>query len=153
MAGLVAATALVLATVSAAFARTQPAPGAGGMMGGNGQGNGPGMMGGTGRQGFPQATPLTSLSDAKAAFQQQSTGQGAFELLADPQTGAVFPEFGPTMMWNTAYGNMGAMGGMANMMGSTPGMMGAVRAGLARHMPTQVSKGAGRPRNPPAPAL
>jgi hypothetical protein len=158
MAGLAAATALVLATVSATFAQTQPAPGAGGMMGGNGQGNVPGMMGGTSQQGFPQATPLTSLSDAKVAFQtyvertanpdlaldevmqfelnfyaivkQQSTGQGAFELLADPLTGVVFPEFGPNMMWNTTYGHMGAMGGMANMMGSAPGMMGGSPTGM-----------------------
>lgn len=41
-----------------------------------------------------------------AIVNEQSTGHGAFELLADPQTGAVFPEFGPNMMWNTKYGRM-----------------------------------------------
>ncbi len=120
-----------------------------GMMGG-GQGYGPGMMGGG--QGFGpggmmgwgtttgQVQPLTSLDDAKAAFQRYidatgqsnlaldeviqfqnnfyaivkdtTTGNGAFELLANPQTGAVFPEMGPNMMWNTQYGHMAGVSGM-----------------------------------------
>jgi hypothetical protein len=108
-----------------------------GMMGGygpTGAGYGPGMMGGV-WQGRGAGQPLTSIDDARQAFQgyieatanpdltldevmqfqfnyyaivnEQSTGHGAFELLADPQTGAVFPEFGPNMMWNTKYGHMG----------------------------------------------
>ncbi|MEM0443836.1 MAG: hypothetical protein QXJ73_06730 [Candidatus Caldarchaeum sp.] len=32
------------------------------------------------------------------------TGVGAFELLVNPYTGAVYPEPGPNMMWNTKYG-------------------------------------------------
>ena len=115
--------------------------GQGGMMGGQGYGPG-GMMGGWGTT-TGQGQPLTSLDDAKAAFQgyidatgnsnlaldevmqfeanyyaivkDTSTGNGAFELLANPQTGAVFPEVGPNMMWNTEYGHMatgfGMMGG------------------------------------------
>jgi hypothetical protein len=112
--------------------------GPGGMMGG--QGFGPGMMNGWG-QGTPsQAQPITSLDDAKQDFQRYidaagntnlaldeviqfqwnyyaivkdtSTGQGAFELLANPQTGAVFPEMGPNMMWNTQYGHMAGFGMM-----------------------------------------
>ena len=100
-----------------------------------GRGFGPGgMMGGSWQPG-PSAQPLTSFSDAEQAFQgyvsatgnpdlrldeimqfqfnyyaivrEQSTHQGAFELLADPATGVVVPEFGPTMMWNTKYGHMG----------------------------------------------
>lgn len=92
-----------------------------------------------------QVQPLASLEDARQAFQsyldqlgnadlaleevmeferdyyaivkEKSTGSGAFELLANKQTGAVFPEPGPNMMWNTKYGHMAAYG-------SGPGMMG-----------------------------
>jgi len=109
-----------------------------GVMGGHGYG--PGMMGGWG-QGTPgQAQPINSLDEAKVAFQRTvdatgntnlaldevmqfqsnyyaivkdtSTGQGAFELLANPQTGAVYPEMGPNMMWNTQYGHMAGVGMM-----------------------------------------
>jgi len=45
-------------------------------------------------------------SNYYAIVMEQSTGLGAFELLADPQTGAVFPEMGPNMMWNTKYSPM-----------------------------------------------
>ena len=107
-----------------------------GMMGGYGQGGGsygPGMMGGV-WQSSPSGQPLNSIDDATQAFKgyidatgnpdlvldevmqfqfnyyavvnEQSTGHGAFELLADPRSGAVFPEFGPNMMWNTKYGHM-----------------------------------------------
>lgn len=34
---------------------------------------------------------------------EKSTGYGAFELLIDKYTGAVTPERGPNMMWNTKY--------------------------------------------------
>ncbi|MGE5763752.1 MAG: hypothetical protein ACM3ZF_07720 [Mycobacterium leprae] len=37
-----------------------------------------------------------------------SAGRGATEVLVDPGSGAVQVEYGPAMMWNTAYG-MGAM--------------------------------------------
>lgn len=60
-----------------------------------------------------------------------NTGQGAFELLVDPITGNVYPEPGPNMMWNTAYGAamhdsmhesgsamMGGMMGYSSMMGN-----------------------------------
>jgi hypothetical protein len=110
--------------------------GYGPMMGGYGPA---GMMGGW-WQGTPQqAAPLESLDAAQQAFQaylertgnpdlvlgevmefennfyaiieERSSGYGAFELLANKQTGAVFPEPGPNMMWNTRYGHM-AGGGM-----------------------------------------
>ena len=148
--------ALAVGTLATGFAQGAPQPGwrPGGMMGGagtsrrwawpggmmGGQGYGPGMMGGWG-QGTPgQAQPITSLDEAKVAFQRTvdatgntnlaldevmqfqwnyyaivkdtSTGQGAFELLANPQTGAVFPEMGPNMMWNTQYGHMAGVGMM-----------------------------------------
>ena len=40
-------------------------------------------------------------------IKESDTGKGAFELLVDPFTGAVRPEFGPNMMWNVKYGMMG----------------------------------------------
>ena len=49
-----------------------------------------------------------------AEIQEKSTGINAFELLIDPYSGNVWPEFGPNMMWNTKYGMMG--GGMMGMM-------------------------------------
>ena len=51
---------------------------------------------------------------------EESTGIGAFELLIDPVTKSVFPEYGPNMMWNLKYGMMSGFGGYS-MMGS--GMM------------------------------
>ena len=45
--------------------------------------------------------------------QERSTGIGAFELLVSRFNGAVFPEPGPNMMWNTKYGHMGGMMGGA----------------------------------------
>jgi hypothetical protein len=112
----------------------------GGMVGG---GWGPGGMMGAWSTTTGQVQPLASIDDAKAAFQRYidatgqsnlaldevmqfqwnyyaivkdtSAGNGAFELLANPQTGAVFPEMGPNMMWNTQYspmaGGFGMMGG------------------------------------------
>jgi hypothetical protein len=55
---------------------------------------------------------------------EQSTGNGAFELIVDKYTGEVFPEMGPNMMWNTKYQSLTGSGGMMNngMMG-TGGMM------------------------------
>ena len=43
-----------------------------------------------------------------------STGKGAFELLINKQTGSIYPEMGPNMMWNTKYGMMrgGILGGI-----------------------------------------
>lgn len=55
-----------------------------------------------------------------AIVKEKSTGMCAFELLVDPYSGAVYPEYGPNMMWNAKY----------NMMGG-PGMMG-VRGGFAQ---------------------
>ena len=68
-------------------------------------------------------------SNSYAIVKEESTGIGAFELLIDPATKTVFPEYGPNMMWNLKYGmhaggdfgSHGMMGG--GMMGS--GMMGS----------------------------
>lgn len=44
--------------------------------------------------------------------EEKSASVHAFELLIDRYTGAVYPEPGPNMMWNTKYGHMrGMMGG------------------------------------------
>ena len=61
-------------------------------------------------------------NNAYAIIVEESTGIGAFELLVNPQTRNVFPEYGPNMMWNLKYGMMSGAGGYG-MMGS--GMMGS----------------------------
>jgi len=63
---------------------------------------------------------MTFDNNAYAIITEKSTGVGAFELLVDPVTQAVYPEYGPNMMWNLKYGMMSGFGGYG-MMG--PGMM------------------------------
>ncbi len=46
-----------------------------------------------------------------AIVKDTATGHGAFEVLVNKVTGAVFPEYGPAMMWNTQYGVMRGMMG------------------------------------------
>jgi len=56
---------------------------------------------------------------------EKSTGIHAFELLMDKYDGAIYPEPGPNMMWNTKYGDImrriGGMGWMGGMMISFQG--------------------------------
>ena len=63
-----------------------------------------------------------------AQIAEEDTGIGAQEILIDPQTGAIFPEPGPNMMWNTRYGHMGGINGNGYSgfggMGGGRGMMG-----------------------------
>ena len=47
-------------------------------------------------------------------IEESDTGKKAFELLVDPFTGAVGPEPGPNMMWNTKYGMMSSAGAVGN---------------------------------------
>lgn len=56
---------------------------------------------------------------------EKETGRGAMELLVNPFTGSIYPEYGPNMMWNFKYGMHGPSGMMSgrNMM-SGRGMMG-----------------------------
>lgn len=54
----------------------------------------------------------------------------AFEILIDPYSGAIHPEPGPNMMWNTKYGMMATSGGM----GRHYGMMRSFRANSADEM-------------------
>ena len=66
---------------------------------------------------------------------EKDTGIGAFEFLIDPSTGAIAPEPGPNMMWNTKYGTVSDFGGM-------PGsMMNETRQGVA--MPVSVDQARG----------
>ena len=52
-----------------------------------------------------------------AIVAEEDTGIGAMELLVDKNSGAIGPEPGPNMMWNTEYGMMGRGNGMMGMMG------------------------------------
>lgn len=53
--------------------------------------------------------------------EESGAGMHAFELLMNPYTGAVFPEPGPNMMWNTKYGHMGSWWvRLTEVMGVTP---------------------------------
>jgi hypothetical protein len=57
-------------------------------------------------------------NNAYARITEKSTGIGAMELLVDPATLTVFPEYGPNMKWNLKYGQMrgrGMMGGFGMM--------------------------------------
>lgn len=57
-----------------------------------------------------------------AEVEEKNTGIHAFELLINRYTGAVSPEPGPNMMWNTKYGHMGGM--MGGLMGGRWGQPG-----------------------------
>lgn len=46
---------------------------------------------------------------AYAQLVEEDTGVGAMEVLVDPVTQEVFPEYGPNMMWNQKYGMMDNM--------------------------------------------
>ncbi|MFQ6050817.1 MAG: PepSY domain-containing protein [Candidatus Hydrothermarchaeota archaeon] len=41
----------------------------------------------------------------EAEFEEKDTGKHAFEIVVDKYTGAISPEMGPNMMWNTKYGH------------------------------------------------
>lgn len=58
---------------------------------------------------------------AYAIVVEKSSGVGAFELLVDPITLAVYPEYGPNMMWNLKYGMMSGNSSYGGIMGG--GMM------------------------------
>jgi len=60
-------------------------------------------------------------NNAYARIVEKDTGIGAMELLVDPSTLAVYPEYGANRMWNLKYGHMSGYGAM----GPRGGMMGA----------------------------
>lgn len=73
-------------------------------------------------------------NNAYARISEKSTGIGAMELLVDPSTLSVYPEYGPNMMWNLKYGHMSGnnmMGGSGGMMGGS-GMMGGTLPNLSQ---------------------
>jgi hypothetical protein len=114
-------------------------PGYGSGYGMMGPGYGPGYRPSTDPNTAPGQGNVTSLDEARAAFQayldrlgyaglditevmefqynyyaivaEKDTGVGAMELLLDQNTGTVGPEPGPNMMWNAKYSPMGR-GGM-----------------------------------------
>lgn len=49
-------------------------------------------------------------TDYYVSIEEKNTGKGAMELLVNPYTGAVYPEYGPNMMWNEKYGMHGGRG-------------------------------------------
>lgn len=60
---------------------------------------------------------IFSNSDYYYSIIESETGKGALELLVNPVSGTIYPEFGPNMMWNTEYGMHGNNGfGMMGMM-------------------------------------
>lgn len=62
-------------------------------------------------QGFKLKEVMEFQRNFYAIVVEGDTGIGAFELLVNPYTGAVYPEPGPNMMWNTKYGmHQGMMG-------------------------------------------
>jgi len=61
-------------------------------------------------------------NNAYARIVEKSTGVGAMELLVDPASLSVYPEYGPNMMWNLKYSPMYSASGM--MGGQSGGMMG-----------------------------
>lgn len=75
---------------------------------------------------------------AYAQIVEKDTGIGVMEVLVDPTTKAVFPEMGPTMMWNLKYGMMSGFGGYG-MMGMMMGQAGAP-ADPAKEMPVTPEK-------------
>jgi hypothetical protein len=58
-----------------------------------------------------------------AIVAEEDTGIGAMELLVDKDSGAIGPEPGPNMIWNTEYGMMGRGSGMMGMGGYASGDM------------------------------
>jgi len=65
-------------------------------------------------------------NQAYAEILEKSTGIGAMEVLVDPATRTVYPEYGPNMMWNQRYSQMGG----------SYGMMGGYRGGMMGYAPT-----------------
>jgi len=60
----------------------------------------------TGNNDLKIAEVLQFENNFYAGIKEKSTGKYAFELLVNKNTGAVVPEMGPNMMWNSKYGHM-----------------------------------------------
>ena len=82
-----------------------------------------------------RVSEVMRFSDGYYAELEENDGSPATEILVDPDRGAVWPEYGPAMMWNTRFGMMRAGSGA----GMADGMMGWM-------MERGGSMGAGAPR-------
>ncbi len=158
--GILLAAALLIGTFGTVMAQVGGPGGSGWGPGGMMGGFGGGMMGGwSGSSASPSGTPLT-IAQAKQAvdgylasygdpnlkisevmeFQdnfyaiasEKDTGKGAMELLVNKVTGAVFPEYGPNMMWNSKYSPMSRM--MGGYWGGAPSGQGQVTADQAKSL-------------------
>ncbi|MCX9083633.1 MAG: hypothetical protein OIN87_02405 [Candidatus Methanoperedens sp.] len=67
-------------------------------------------LAGTGNTDLEIAEVLQFEKNYYAGIKEKSTGKYAFELLVNKNTGAVYPEMGPNMMWNAKYGHMSNTG-------------------------------------------
>lgn len=73
---------------------------------------------------------------------EKSTGTGALQVLVDNYTGAVSPEYGPDMMWNTKYSPMAWAGGGFWLSGPTaqmPVTLAQARENAAQYLKLNVS--------------
>lgn len=83
---------------------------------------------------------------AYAQLVEESTGIGAMEVLINPVTGAVSPEFGPNMMWNLKYSPMAGSGmmsgfGYSSQVGAIGRMMdGRTKEDLPTEMPVSADE-------------
>ncbi len=59
-----------------------------------------------GKEGLAVREIMVFDNQAYAQIVEKDTGIGAWEVLIDPVTKAVYPEHGPTMMWNLKYSPM-----------------------------------------------
>lgn len=86
-----------------------------------------------GYDGLEVGEVMVFTNQAYVEVEDPGTGIGAFEVLVDPVTKAVFLEYGPAMMWNTEYGMMGSRstGKYGGMMGGMMGGRGRAYAGPA----------------------
>ncbi len=73
-----------------------------------------------------------------ALVKEQGAGHGAFELLVTKSSGAVFPEYGPNMLWNTKYGMMGAQNNAKAMTVSSDQAKALATTWLAQNQPGMV---------------
>jgi hypothetical protein len=84
-------------------------------------------------------------NNAYIVVKETSTGNGAFELLADSASQIAYPEHGPNMMWNLKYSGQNhqyMLGGNGGMMGGNNGMMsgnGNMMSGWDNTIPANVS--------------
>ena len=81
--------------------------------------------------------------NAYAVIKEESSGMGAMELLVDPDTLTVFPEYGPNRMWNQKYGMMGAGGcGFSGAVGCGTGWNVNLSSSLSTDMPISMDEAA-----------